>query len=386
VAEKVIRRDDLHKKNSGSDKVYHLALVDHGDGRYSCYAKWGRRGSSLQGWPKDNGVKAGRVSQESARNIYSATLNEKLGEGYQDSPGVSGQVWPGEFQSAAPVQDGTPAVSLRPEPKRIFEQYLPMLLNPVDEARAEVLLANDDWLVQEKLDGLKVMARLEEGTLSTFNKKGQLVSRLLPESEQALRSLGFDVVLDGEYVGGCFHAVDLLESRGVDFRPRRRSYAYETLRGVLEGSLGRHLAIVEAAFDQEAKRELFSRMKGERREGVVFKRKNAPYVAGRPASGGDALKFKFLATCSCFVLGQNARRSVSLGLLSVAGNEVCVGSVTIPPNREIPGAGEIVEVRYLYVQQEGGSLFQPCYLGVREDVEKIECVVGQLKYKRAEEE
>ncbi|HPY24902.1 MAG TPA: hypothetical protein PLK19_11325 [Mycobacterium sp.] len=44
------------------------------------------------------------------------------------------------------------------------------------------------------------------------------------------------------------------------------------------------------------------------------------------------------------------------------------------------GAGDVVEVRYLYAYQ-GGSLYQPVYLGLRDDIEQHECVVAQMKYK-----
>lgn len=65
-------------------------------------------------------------------------------------------------------------------------------------------------------------------------------------------------------------------------------------------------------------------------EGIVFKRPDAPYSAGRPASGGDWLKFKFVETAS-FVAGEpnRAKRSVALWLLDDAGNRVSAGNVTM---------------------------------------------------------
>lgn len=63
-------------------------------------------------------------------------------------------------------------------------------------------------------------------------------------------------------------------------------------------------------------------------------------------------------------------------------SEAAVGNVSIPANREVPAVGTVVEVRYLYAAQ-GGSLYQPVYLGVRSDIEAPECVVAQLKFKTA---
>jgi bifunctional non-homologous end joining protein LigD len=62
-----------------------------------------------------------------------------------------------------------------------------------------------------------------------------------------------------------------------------------------------------------------------------------------------------------------------------------VGNVTIPANHSIPAKGAIVEVRYLYAYP-GGSLFQPVYLGKRDDVDMRACTVSQLKFKAGEPE
>jgi bifunctional non-homologous end joining protein LigD len=64
---------------------------------------------------------------------------------------------------------------------------------------------------------------------------------------------------------------------------------------------------------------------------------------------------------------------------------VSCGNVTIPVGSDIPGIGDIVEVRYLYAFPESGSLFQPVYLGMRDDLELKDCTLDQLKWKRAQE-
>lgn len=114
----------------------------------------------------------------------------------------------------------------------------------------------------------------------------------------------------------------------------------------------------------------------------MFKRHGAPHSPGRPASGGDQLKLKFIATARCIVAATNgAKRSVKLELLDDHDCRLNVGNVTIPTNHTVPSAGEIVEVRYLYAYPGGGSLYQPVYLGRRDDVDARACTVGQLKYK-----
>lgn len=63
---------------------------------------------------------------------------------------------------------------------------------------------------------------------------------------------------------------------------------------------------------------------------------------------------------------------------------VGVGSVTIPTNKAIPAPGALAEIRYLYAYK-GGSLYQPAYLGERDDLDPADCTLGQLKYKSEED-
>jgi bifunctional non-homologous end joining protein LigD len=116
------------------------------------------------------------------------------------------------------------------------------------------------------------------------------------------------------------------------------------------------------------------------REGVVFKRLDAPYVPGKPNQGGPQLKFKHVATASVIVAKINTQRSVEVSLLQGRSLVPC-GNVAIPPNHEVPPVGAVVEVRYLYAYRDSLALYQPVYLGTRDDVEAGECVASQLKFK-----
>ncbi len=76
---------------------------------------------------------------------------------------------------------------------------------------------------------------------------------------------------------------------------------------------------------------------------------------------------------------------MALELAGNGGGRMPVGKVTIPPNHAVPRRGEVVEVRYLYAYP-GGSLYQPVYLGRRDDVTPVDCLLAQLKFKAPDDE
>jgi bifunctional non-homologous end joining protein LigD len=161
---------------------------------------------------------------------------------------------------------------------------------------------------------------------------------------------------------------------------QRYADRYLRLMNLLASFQHRNIQLAQTAFTKGQKRELFDHLKNANAEGVVFKQVDAPYIAGRPASGGPQLKYKFVATASFIVGKTNSKRSIALQLLS-GEKPVPAGNVTIPPNQEIPQPGQVIECRYLYAFKESGCIFQPVYLGVRDDITSEECTVDQLKYK-----
>jgi hypothetical protein len=70
------------------------------------------------------------------------------------------------------------------------------------------------------------------------------------------------------------------------------------------------------------------------------------------------------------------------GRLLQAGQRVPAGNVTIPSNHAIPQMGTVAEVRYLHAFAQSGAIYQPVYLGPRDDIPAEECTVDQLKFKQ----
>jgi bifunctional non-homologous end joining protein LigD len=262
---------------------------------------------------------------------------------------------------------------------------VPQLCNPVDETEVERLLRDDAFGMQEKKDGKHIMLHAADGVVRATNKKGSVCG--IPNSYVvAVKDVELSL-FDGEGIGDMFHAFDLLELEGEDLRGLGYEERYNRLRS-LENRLGdgnNAVRIVPLATGYKAKKALYDRMVAEKKEGVVFKRLDAPFKAGRPSSGGAMLKFKFYAEASVRVrTGRVGKRSVGLEILNGDSVWEDVGNVTIPPNKEIPNVGDVVEIKYLYVQGVGGHLYQPIYKEVRDDIDERECTVKQLKYKSEE--
>jgi bifunctional non-homologous end joining protein LigD len=346
-------RVTLYYREGASDKVYQAAIEPKGS-QFIVNFAYGRRGATLTTGTKTSSP----VDYETARKIHTKLVSEKKAKGYTEGA------------------DGTPYQHTDKQESGI----LPQLLNPVEEAEVEALLRDDNYCAQEKFDGRHLLIRKQDEHLEGINKKGLIVG--LPETvANELRGIAGSFFPDGESVGDDYYAFDLLEWKGDNLRPL--PYQTRLVRLVnlfLSSSQHPHVKLVETAFTTEQKTGLWERLRRENREGIVFKRLDAFYVPGKPNQGGPQLKFKFVATVSAIVVKINLQRSVEVSLFQGRSLVSC-GNVTIPANHQVPPVGAVVEVRYLYAYRDSLALYQPVYLGPRDDVEVGECVVSQLKFK-----
>jgi bifunctional non-homologous end joining protein LigD len=349
----------LYFTQGSSDKVYFAEIVAQGGG-FAVNFAYGRRGTTLQTGTKTPG---GPPPYDAAKKIYDKLVAEKTAKGY--SPGAT----------------GTPYQNTNRESRATG--IFPQLLNVIDEREAFSLLADPDWAMQEKYDGKRILVRkTADGAVEGINRKGLIVA--LPETvAKCVAGLpGGSLILDGESIGDAYHAFDLLEQEGTDLRPSPLRLRLAAL-GALLAELGKDAPVqrVETVVSEAGKQAFLSMLRKRKAEGAVYKRLDAPYSAGRPSGGGGpALKLKFTATASCLVSRVNAgKRSVALELLD-GQKRVAIGNVTIPANQPIPAKGDTVEVKYLYAYA-GGSLYQPVFLGKRDDIVAASCTVSQLKFK-----
>lgn len=359
---KALSRTSLYYSEGSSDKEYHAEIVEVAGGNVVNF-RYGRRGATLTAGTKTSEP----VDFAQAKQIYDRLVKEKLTKGY--TPDLSGSAY-----------QGTENAGLK-------SGFLPQLLNPITEAEAMRLIEDDQWAAQQKMDGER---RAVSTTISNSwgaNRKGLFVP--LPQGiadELRFIATKFGMALfDGEIIGETLWVFDLhILTKPLHALPwlERMRHAATALAGCQQ------IKPVPVAITASEKRRLWRQVKAAHGEGVVFKRIHSPVSVGRPNSGGDWLKYKFTESASCCVMEANTgKRSVRIGLLdnnspeAIKGQKLIpVGNVTIPPNHDVPAAGDIVEVEYLYAYK-GGSLYQPVYRGKRPDLDIDACIIGQLKFK-----
>ena len=343
---------NLFFKEGSSDKEYHASVEASGKG-YVVNFSFGRRGTALQAGTKTQAP----VGLDEANKIFDALVTSKLAKGYK--------------------ANGTSVIPVTPVTTKESSGLVPQLLNPIDEGAVDSYLKNDAYMAQEKYDGKHKLVRKTGQVIEFINRKGQIVSGST-NIEHEFQRIQHDFVLDGEDLGESIAAFDLLELNGEDLRSTGALQRLQRL-----GSLN-SFNVARTETSTEGKTKLYRSLRENNKEGIVFKLKSAPYVPGRPSSGGSMVKFKFWASASCRVLKVNAKRSVEVGLFDEEAEKwVSVGNVTIGGKIEIPKVSDVIEVKYLYAYK-GGSLYQPSFISIRDDVLVSNCLISQLKYKSEE--
>lgn len=214
--------------------------------------------------------------------------------------GESGEVEPTSIVDLSTIRGARPAKDLGSN-----ELALARLADRVPEG--------DEWAHELKLDGYRVLARLEDGDVRLITRGGKDWTARFPAVVEALRGLPAEqALLDGEVVVRlpdgrtsfqalqnllssmprergelCYFVFDLLHLDGHDLRPAPLLERKRALRALLDASASRTLRFSEHVVGQGA--EVLRGACAHGVEGVISKRAASPYRAGR---GLDWLKVK----------------------------------------------------------------------------------------------
>src|ERR1039458_3537507 len=148
-------RITLYYREGSSDKVYQAGIEPQGE-LFLVNFTYGRRGSTMNTGTKTQTP----VDYDSAKNIYDKLVRDKKAKGYTEGP------------------DGTPYQHTEKEGR--VTGLLPQLLNPIDETKAERLIKDPSWAMQEKFDGRRVFVRKAGAEIHGINRKGLLIGLTSP--------------------------------------------------------------------------------------------------------------------------------------------------------------------------------------------------------------
>jgi len=356
----------LYKQEGSADKEYHGSVIPRGDGYVFQYRN-GRRGGTLATGTKP---KEGSVSLEDAVKEFNKTLRSKLSDGYKTGESSS------EYQAAIADKTST-GISIQ-------------LLNdlPDDAPSPEFMLKSYAWVMQQKFDGERRPVKIDGGRVTGSNRKGFETALPVAVASQLSALLAKVItpgstVIDGEIIGDNYYAFDLLEFGGVDLRSMPYGRRMDALQKLFRDSdaVVPNITLARTLGAEAEKREFLRELHAAGLEGVVFKRLDGVFEAGKPSSARDnnQYRYKFWKAASLEVApARGVKSSVGLIAYDDAGNPVNVGNVTV--SKEVPAVGEIIEVKYLYAYKDG-SLFQPAYMRKRPDQDKTDCLLSQLHYK-----
>lgn len=402
----------LTKTTEGSFKEYNVT-VEEKDGGFVVLYSHGRIGSNLVRGQKTKEP----VTLAEAKDIAERLEQSKLKKGYviesvNDFTTTSNQQ--DELESSAPdieisapETDGVTEATFTPASNDIVNQiefikrsdnqkkvFSPQLLNPVTVERASFIIT-DDWLetyfCQIKADGERRVVRVSGGEIEAYNKRGcvvQLNSAFI--GDVVTLASDNDLLIDCEDMGvNGLYVFDVLEFNGVDYSTAPFENRIMALKEVGHKAEYANLFNIKVLLPIEINsadtlQKAVEYSKHQNEEGIVLRKGSSIYAGGRPNKEGDALKIKNINSASVLVIEHtHNKRSVSLGLYNASNQIVNVGKVTIPPNKNIPDIGAVIEVHYLYVNGEQGALFQPVFKNDRShEVTKKECSTNQLVYKK----
>lgn len=252
----------------------------------------------------------------------------------------------------------------------------PMLCRPYPVAHLTAAATDDSWALQQKMDGRRMLAVCDGGTVTLRNRSGGVA--VPPGADRVAAALaplaatGATVAVDGEYIDGVLYAFDLVTDNPADTFDVRHA----TLVRILDLLDTPHVVAAPTAYGTADKVALARRVADGGGEGLVARR-----LAGRYTPGGrsdDCRKLKFTHTADVIVLAVTPdRASVSVGV-HVPGSPDPVEVCTVSTHGKPPvSVGDVVEVEYLYAT-ERCRLYQPRIVAVRDDKGPDECTVDQL--------
>lgn len=269
--------------------------------------------------------------------------------------------------------------------------FNPMLAKSCNPKEIPQYIQDNDWVAQQKLDGIRILITAEDGDVSGVGRSGRSVS--LPDEAitpfKPLTGLWrfdgeFVTTSEGEGVLWLFdlpNAVDGLIDNDTPYWKRAECLGITYDHLFPNGSEDIKLLAVHET--PKGKAHLLEWCEKNDAEGVMFKHRNSKYYPG--VRSVETLKAKFTETVDVVILevGREGKESCSVGAFH-NGTLTDIGSVKMTASQGLgkAKAGNVIEVRYLNAGKNPSTprLYQPVFMKFRDDKSALECNTDQLKF------
>lgn len=277
-----------------------------------------------------------------------------------------------------------------------------MLYTEIDPGLIWRYIADDEWVMEQKLDGTRVIAQVTQRGARFLQRGGEVLKHsaatqhlhaIEPELVALAKALNLKgMTLDGELLikPGTYHLFDVVHMEADTFEAIVPSMSQEVRRAMLT-VLGKHLtgervSVVRQAMTTFEKQEMWEAANRAGIEGVMLKKVDAPYEPGARVKHG--LKVKLVKSADVVVLEQNRSRNeagremgnIKFGVyveredgsdpdLTPIGRCSVIGKPHVEP-------GDVIEVAYLY--WTGDTTYQPRMVRVRQDKPAELCTIDQF--------
>lgn len=255
-----------------------------------------------------------------------------------------------------------------------------MLATAIDVSTLPRYCEDDRWWFQQKLDGHRVLIRVDNGRVTAINRRGEPFGTSAADHVvRALRSSGGTMAFDGELLGGVLWAFDFIAPPHIDV-----STPYQRRLAVLEeivrcSGMTDVIRVLPTARTTEEKAALAKRLLEAHCEGVMVKDCTARYASGRRTRLVRKAKFWNSADVVVMEINRKGKDALEVGVFD-NGRLRPVGAVSTINDAATARVTDVLEVRYLYTSPGEHRLVQPNVLRRRDDKLAEECTFDQLVY------
>jgi ATP-dependent DNA ligase len=265
----------------------------------------------------------------------------------------------------------------------MLDTISPQRFVEIDVNSLEDKVTNPDWVIEQKLDGVRAMALVSNGQVEWITGRGgrqPLKSTAVKKDEATaiLSGLRGEWAFDGEFIRDTYHIFDMVVASNplapdydVDPSTRRKRLQFIYYRVLKSPSV----QLIPQAQSEMDKRALVEACRANNTEGVMLKKTDSVYNCGGFCSG--ILKAKFTKTVDAVVIERNTggKENARLGVYD-NGVLTYIGNVTMIGKGEA-NIGDVLEVKYLYATDDN-ILYQPRVMKRRTDKAATDCLINQL--------